>query len=326
MTSTTTSTRKISVRAARQVAEGVRCLDLEPADGGPVEEWSPGAHIDVHLPGGMVRQYSLCGDPADSQAYRIAVLREPQSRGGSIAIHEAVEPGMVLEIGGPRNHFALAEASRYLFIAGGIGITPILPMVRRAAASGAEWTLLYGGRRRASMAFLDELACHGNRVVVRPQDEYGILDLPSWLGTPREDTAVYCCGPEPLLHATQELCRAWPAGALRIERFTAPAADLGGDSAHASDGALDEADIICDASGVTVRLERGQSIVEALRAAGISVPTSCEEGICGTCETTVLGGGVAHRDLILSDEERAAGDVAMICVSRPSGPALTLDI
>jgi ferredoxin-NADP reductase len=317
-----TSTRKMSVRAVRQAAEGVRCLELEPAEGGSIEDWTPGAHIDVHLPGDLVRQYSLCGDPADSQTYRIAVLREPESRGGSVAIHEVVEPGMVLTISSPRNHFPLAGVPRYLFIAGGIGITPILPMIRQVARSGAEWTLLYGGRRRASMAFLEELADYGDHVVVRPEDEYGLLDLQSFLGTPSEDTAVYCCGPEPLLTATQELCRAWPNGALRVEHFTAQALDPD----DASDGALPEADIVCDASGVAVRLERGQTIIEALRAAGVTVPTSCEEGICGTCETTVLGGTVAHRDAILSEEERATGDVAMICVSRPSSPTLTLDI
>jgi ferredoxin-NADP reductase len=312
----------MSVRTAWEAADGVRCLDLEPVGGGPVPGWAPGAHIDVHLPGGLVRQYSLCGDPADPSSYRIAVLREPGSRGGSIAVHEAVEPGTVLETSDPRNHFPLADSRRYLFIAGGIGITPILPMIRTVAGTGAEWTLLYGGRRRASMAFLDELAAHGSHVVVCPENEFGLLDLASFLAEPRADTTVYCCGPEPLLTATRALCRDWPSGALRVEHFSAAAVDAG----EPADGALDEAEIECDASGITIRLESGQSILEALRAAGVNVPTSCEEGICGTCETAVLEGAVAHRDSILSDAERAAGDVAMICVSRPSSPRLTLDI
>ena len=298
------------------LADGVLGLTLRAADGGELPPWRPGAHVDLVLEPGLVRQYSLCGDPADRHRWRLAVLREPAGRGGSRHVHERLAPGTRLRVDGPRNHFELLPAREYLFIAGGIGITPSLPLVAAAAASGAEWRLLYGGRRRTSMAFLDLLDRYGDRVGVRAQDETGLLDL-SPLDTPRPDALVYCCGPEPLLAAVERRCAGWPAGALRTERFAArPAAP-----------AVDhDIEVVLRQSGRTVRVPAGTSILKAVEQDGVAVLSSCGEGTCGTCETGVLDGEPEHRDSVLTEAERAAGDVMMICVSRCRGRSLVLDL
>jgi ferredoxin-NADP reductase/ferredoxin len=218
-------TQLMRVAGKTRLADDVVALTLEPADGGPAPAWDAGAHVDLHLPCGLIRQYSLCGDPGQQDRWQVAVFREPAGRGGSDFVHDALEPGTELSVTGPRNHFKLAAADRYLFIAGGIGITPILPMVREASAHGRPWRLVYGGRRRASMAFLGELAAWSDQVTVCPQDECGLLDLDSLLGEPEPGTAVYCCGPEPLLRAVEERCAAWPPGTLHVERFRADGAN-----------------------------------------------------------------------------------------------------
>jgi ferredoxin-NADP reductase len=214
------------VRSRHDAAAGVVTLDLCTGDGSPLPSWEPGAHVDLHLgadgPDGtaMVRQYSLCGDPGDRSYWRVAVLREPAGRGGSRFVHDELVAGATVHVRGPRNHFPFRQSKRYLFIGGGIGITPLIPMMAAAGASGAQWTLAYGGRSRESMAFVDELvAAHGDRVSVCPQDSRGLLDLPALLGRPQPDTEVYCCGPEPLLAAVESMCAHWPTGALHVERF-----------------------------------------------------------------------------------------------------------
>lgn len=214
----------LEISAKEQVAEGVVALTLTHPAGARLPDWTPGSHIDLVLPDGTIRQYSLCGDRWDPYAYRIAVLREPASRGGSAYVHDRLRPGDRVGLGGPRNHFPLVPSETYLFVAGGIGVTPLLPMVHQAHLLGVDWQLLYGGRTRASMAFRDELtAAYGDRVHVVPQDELGLLDLAAWLGTSRPDTKVYCCGPGPLLDAVGAVCGSWPSYALRTERFTAAA-------------------------------------------------------------------------------------------------------
>ncbi|MER6976977.1 ferredoxin reductase, partial [Streptomyces carpinensis] len=206
-----TSTVTLEVRSKDVVADGVVSLTLAHADGTRLPDWTPGSHIDLVLPNGATRQYSLCGDRWDPYSYRVAVLREPAGRGGSAYVHDTLTPGARVGVGGPRNHFPLAPADRYLFIAGGIGVTPLLPMIRQAELMGADWQLLYGGRTRTSMAFRDELtAAHGDRVTVAPQDECGLLDLGAWLSEPAAGTKVYCCGPGPLLAAVEDACAAWP--------------------------------------------------------------------------------------------------------------------
>ncbi len=249
------------------------------------------------------------------------MLRDPRSRGGSIHVHDALEAGTRVRVRGPRNHFPLVNAPRYLFIAGGIGITPMLPMIEWAVQAGADWRLLYGGRRRASMAFLDELAVHGERVDVCPEDERGLLDLAAVLDEPRDGTLVYCCGPEPLLAAVEARCARWPSGSLQIERFAArPQA---GDAAAGAEQAFE---LALQRSGITVMVPPDRSILDVCDEAGVSTLASCREGVCGTCEATVLEGVLDHRDSVLSDEEREAGELMMICVSRCRSERLVLDL
>src|SRR4051794_1972186 len=194
---------QLSVVSKDVAADGVVTLVLARPDGGRLPDWAPGAHIDVTLANGATRQYSLCGDRWDAHTYRVGVLREIEGRGGSAYVHDELVVGDVVAFGGPRNNFVLAPSPRYVFIAGGIGITPLIPMVHQADLVGADWALLYGARSRSSMAFLDDLARYGDRVRVHPQDEQGLLPLDAWLGGARDDTIVYCCGPGPLLDAVQ---------------------------------------------------------------------------------------------------------------------------
>ncbi|MGN9837088.1 PDR/VanB family oxidoreductase [Nonomuraea sp. H19] len=314
MTATSGADRKLVVHAREQAADGVVALDLRDPDGAELPAWTPGAHIDLVLAGDLVRQYSLCGDPADRATWRIAVLREPDGRGGSAYVHDALHPGTVVLARGPRNHFPLQPAPRYLFIAGGIGITPILPMV--AAAAGAQWKLVYGGRTAASMAFARELrAAHGDRVILRPQDEHGLLDLDALLAEEPPGTLVYCCGPAPLLDAVEQRCAGRP---LHMERFTPKDA---GDPVRTESFEVELA-----ATGLTCTVPPERSILEVVEEAGVQILSSCREGTCGTCETAVLAGTVDHRDSLLTPGERAANDTMFICVSRAACPKLVLDL
>jgi ferredoxin-NADP reductase len=311
---------RLLVRQLRWESDGVLSVQLEDAEGAELPPWSPGAHIDLTLPGGLVRQYSLSGDPHDRRTWRLGVLREPVSRGGSVAVHDQLRAGTVVHARGPRNNFVLHEAPRYLFIAGGIGITPILPMVLEAERRGAQWRLLYGGRSRSSMAFVDELERHGDRVSLHPEDESGPLPLVDHLARPNPEALIYCCGPERLLEAVHSLTTGWPRGSLHVERFRPVAPPAGQEAAN------HEFEVEAASSGVTVTVPVGTTIVQALESAGVFPETSCEEGICGTCETKVLEGRPDHRDSLLSDEERAAGESMMICVSRCLGSRLVLDV
>lgn len=305
------------VAGREPVADGVVSLLLEHPDGAELPAWTPGAHVDLVLGPDLTRQYSLCGSPADRGRWRLGVLLDAGGRGGSRHVHEQLEVGTRLRVRGPRNHFPLVSAERYLFLAGGIGITPILPMIAEADRVGADWTLFYGGRRRGSMAFLDELAGYGERVVLRPEDEHGLLDLPTILA-PRPDTVVYACGPEALLQAVEQQCAAWPPGSLHVERFAAKPVD---DGAEAS-----AFEVVCQRSGITVTVPADRSILDVVQEAGVNALSSCLEGVCGTCETPVVEGTPDHRDSLLSDEEKAAGDYMMICVSRSNSARLVLDI
>jgi ferredoxin-NADP reductase len=314
----------LAVAARTLAADGVVSLTLRRPDGGMLPAWAPGAHIDVLLAGAdgqdgdLIRQYSLCGDPAARDSWQIAVLREPQGRGGSAYVHDHLREGTAVRVRGPRNNFPLRPAARHLFIAGGVGITPILPMVEAAEAAGADWRLLYGGRTRTSMAFLDRLAPHGDRVLVHPQDEYGLLDLAAHLGVPEEGTLVHACGPEPLLRAVQDHCDGWPPGTLGVERF-APVPT-------AATGQAEAFELELARSGLTLTVPADRSVLETVEQAGVAVDFSCREGTCGTCETDVLDGKPDHRDSLLTEDERAAGDTMLICVSRSCGTRLVLDL
>ncbi|MCZ2825624.1 PDR/VanB family oxidoreductase [Modestobacter sp. VKM Ac-2982] len=305
-------------------AEGVVVLELRDPTGADLPAWSPGAHIDLLLPGGLTRQYSLCGDPHDRAVWQIGVLREPAGRGGSALVHDQVQEGAEVDVRGPRNHFELVPAPRYVFLAGGIGITPILPMAAAAEEAGATWEFHYGGRTRTSMAFLEALQAleaktgHGLRVTLHPQDEVGLIDLDRILGTPQPDTKVYCCGPEPLLAAVEQRCADWPPGALHVERF-APKEQ--GERVLSGDF-----DVELTLSGATLTVPPDKSILQVVEEAGIPVLSSCQEGTCGTCETGVLEGTVDHRDSLLTPEEQAANDTMFICVSRAACPKLVLEL
>jgi ferredoxin-NADP reductase len=307
------------VESAATVADGVVVLTLVDPDGDTLPPWTPGAHVDLLLGPDLVRQYSLCGSPSDSRSIRVGVLLEPHSRGGSAFVHEKLTPGARVRVRGPRNHFPLVASPRYLFVAGGIGITPLLPMVAEATAAGADWTLLYGGRTRSSMAFTDELARYGDRVTLAPQDEVGLLDLDALLGEPQRDTLVYCCGPEPLLAAVEERCATWPAGSLHLERFAAKPV------AEPAEGER-SFEVELARTGITLMVPADRSVFDVVQEAGVSVIGSCLEGICGTCETFIVSGDVDHRDSVLSEDEQAANETMMICVSRCRGDRLVLDL
>lgn len=305
------------VAAKTAVSDGVIMLCLRAPDGRALPSWSPGAHVDLELTDELVRQYSLCGDTADRTGYSVAVLREPAGRGASRYVHDRLAVGDHVRVRGPRNHFALVDAPRYLFIAGGVGITPLLPMLREVEARGAGWRLLYGGRQRATMAFLPELSAYGERVTVCPQEETGLLDLAAVLGSPEPDTAIYACGPEPLLQAVEGMCAPWPRGALHVERFSPQPRDDGPDVPF---------EVELAQSGTTLSVPADRSILDVVEDAGVSVMSSCTEGTCGTCETMVCAGNPDHRDSVLSEEEREAGESMMICVSRSLGGRLVLDL
>ena len=302
-------------------AEGVISLTLADPTGAKLPAWTPGAHIDVLLDDTVVRQYSLCGSPGDQHSWRIGVLLDPGGRGGSRRVHETVNVGDAVAVRGPRNHFPLLGADRYIFIAGGIGITPILPMLAAATDAGADWQLFYGGRSRESMAFVGELAQYGDRVTLvarghaRPAAVGRDPGIPG--GRRARSTAAgrKDCSPPP-----SGSCAAWPSGALHVERFAAkpqPEAAAGGDSAF---------EVSCQRSGVTVTVPPGKSIIDVLEENGVSVLSSCLEGVCGTCETAVLSGTPDHRDSLLTQEEREANEYMMICVGRALSDRLELDL
>lgn len=306
------------VETKEWVADGVVTLTLREVGGRALPRWEPGAHIDLILGDAPTRQYSLCGMTAEGDRWRIGVLRDAGGRGGSVFVHDRLQAGQRVRIRGPRNNFPLVASPRYLFIAGGIGITPLLPMIAAVEAEGAEWRLVYGGRQRASMAFLDELAVYGDRVSICPQDETGLLDLQGLLGTPQPDTLVYCCGPEPLLAAVEERCVSWPPRSLHVERFTPKPITQPVRS--------EDFEVVLAQSELTLTVPPERTILDVVEEAGISVLSSCGEGTCGTCETPVLEGEPDHRDSVLTEEEREVNDCMMICISRSCTPRLILDL
>lgn len=325
MTETETRLREyesdLVVESYDVVAEDVVALTLAHPGGEALPAWTPGAHIDLVLTPEITRQYSLCSSPADAHRFTVGILNAPDSRGGSRHVHEHVSQGSVIRIRGPRNHFPLVSSPRYTFIAGGIGITPMLPMIAEAEAAGADWTLLYGGRSLESMAFVDDLRAYGDRVTLLPGNDIALMSaaLDERLGTPQADTLVYTCGPEGLLGAVESRCASWPSGSLHLERF----------AAKATEGAVNvEFEVELARTGITITVPPDRSIFDAVQDHGISVLGSCHEGICGTCETVIIDvdGEVDHRDSVLNDDEKASNETMMICVSRCTSGRLTLDL
>jgi ferredoxin-NADP reductase len=322
------ATCPLLVKQVTWEADKVVSLVLVDPAGRQLREWAPGAHLDVVLPSGLVRQFSLCGDPRALDTYRIAVLREDAGRGGSVEAHRSLLAGSIVEVRGPRNHFALRDAKQYSFFAGGIGITPILPMVRAAGRAGRPWKLVYGGRTRASMAFLDELAeIGGGTLHVMPQDECGLPDVAAVLSDAGRDAPLYCCGPEAMLVAVEETARKLGrAGSVHMERFSAPlspAVDRDGGGRPVETSTFE---VELRRSGLVLSVPPDKTILETVRACLPDVPSSCEEGYCGACEVRVVEGQPDHRDVVLSEHERAANTSMFICVSRSHSPRLTLDL
>ncbi|WP_075834941.1 MULTISPECIES: PDR/VanB family oxidoreductase [unclassified Rhodococcus (in: high G+C Gram-positive bacteria)] len=309
----------LTTRTRRLGADDVVVVELESADGQPLPEWEPGAHIDLCLPDGVTRQYSLCGDPADRTVYRVGVLRDPHGRGGSKYVFDNIRENDAVTVRGPRNHFPFLPSSRYIFIAGGIGITPILPMITAAMNAGAQWELHYGGRTRSSMSFVEELtSLPGNRVILYPQDEVGLIDLGKILDTPALGTLVYSCGPGPLLEAVEARASNWPINSVHVERFEPKVLEtVAGD---------DSFEIELAESGMVLTVPSEKSVLQVLEEADVEVYSSCQDGTCGTCETPVISGEVNHRDSIMSPAEQAANDRMYVCVSRASCSRLVLGI
>jgi ferredoxin-NADP reductase len=291
--------------------------------GDGLPRWRPGAHIDIHLPSGLVRQYSLCGDPETPDRYRIAVRRIPDGGGGSVEMHD-LAVGARVTTHGPRNAFPLtvpgygSPARRFRFIAGGIGITPILPMLRLAQGRDVDWSMVYAGRGRDSLPFVDEVTRFGDRVAIRTDDTNGLPTAEELLGDCPDGTAVYACGPAPMLTAIRSELAGRDDVELHFERFAAP---------PVVDGT--EFTVVVASTGETVRVGAEETLLSALNRSGVHASYLCQQGFCGTCRTRVLsvfGGAVDHRDTLLTDPERDNG-LMLICISRAAdGSHLTLDL
>lgn len=307
--------RELVVSQVRAESDDVVSLRLVDPLGHELPRWQPGAHLDLLLPSGKMRQYSLCGDPSDRCSYRIAVRRLDNGNGGSLEVHRALQPGNRVLARGPRNAFPFITTEPYLFVAGGIGITPILPMVRTAARRGADWRLVYTGRSRESMPFLDELADPApHRIWIRPDTEYGIpASGAELLEHAPERATAYCCGPIPMITGVRVDLPGSRVAALHFERFSAPPV-VGGSPFR----------VYLARSGNTVHVPADRTALSAIREQKPDVPYSCQQGFCGTCKTRVLAGEVEHRDHVLSQKERDAN--MMICVSRAAGDRVELDL
>jgi ferredoxin-NADP reductase len=311
--------RTMVVTERNSESDEVISLRLASPGGGPLRRWYPGAHLQLELPSGRIRHYSLNGDPADRGTYRIAVRRIENGGGGSKEIHDTLTPGMEIRVAGPVNAFPFAAEPTVLLVAGGIGITPILPMARKAAALGLDWKLIYTGRGRATMPFLDEVSALGPRAVILADDETGRPDPAALIAGAPAHAVAYVCGPPPLLAGVRAAVNdAITAGSLRglhFERFTAPPVENG----HPFEVELKR-------SGTVLRVPADRSVLDVLRAHNPATPYSCQQGFCGTCKQRVLGGTVDHRDQRLTSDDQEAGDM-LVCVSRAAeGERLVLDL
>jgi ferredoxin-NADP reductase len=315
--------RAVKVEHVLACADGIAHIRLASSDGRPLPRWTPGSHIDVECgETGISRQYSLCGDPDDRQAFEIAVLREPQGRGGSEWVHANVKAGDTLRVRGPRNHFRFTgDAKKAVFIAGGIGITPISAMAREAKARGLDYQIHYSGARRSSMALLDELVrMHGERLHLHVSEEGSRNDFSTLFAQADGDTHIYACGPARMLEALESHTAHWPEDALRVEHFVSTKTALDPSKEHAFEVELKD-------SGLTLSVAADQTVLDALKHANIDVQSDCREGLCGSCEVRVLKGKVDHRDMVLTRSERVANDRMMTCCSRAcAGERLVLEL
>lgn len=304
------------VTSVEKIADRIVRIRLVPLGGGTLPVWQPGSHITVHLPNGLERQYSLCGDPADREHFDIAVLHTEQSEGGSQWIHTSLKPGVTLEVTGPRNHFELEPSSEYLFIAGGIGITPIMAMIESLPAK-RSWRLVYLGRSRAHMAFVDELALrYPDRVTIVASDDKkarATFSLGNLAVT--ENEQVYCCGPEALMEAVSEMV---PAERMHLERFVPLHRE--------SSSPASELNVVCRKSKKEFVVPADESLLHAMERNGVPILGSCDKGVCGTCEVRVVSGSPIHLDSVMDDAEKDELHIMYPCVSRATSDPLTLDI
>lgn len=317
--------QELMVRVARRQheAEGICSFELVADPGQALPPFTAGAHLDVCVAPGLVRQYSLCNDPSQTDRYRIAVLREPASRGGSVGMHDKVQVGDRLKVSAPRNHFPLLEAPHSLLLAGGIGVTPILAMARHLHATGAAFEMHYCGRSTQRMAFIDELAQSPFASMVQVHADDGApeqrLDASRVLASVPDGSHLYVCGPGGFMDHVLGTARAmgWPEARLHREYFAGVVSPTDVDSAF---------DVRVASTGQTLHVPAHQRVIDVLAAHGINVPVSCESGVCGTCLTRVLDGRVDHRDTFLTDSERQANDQFTPCCSRASSALLVLDL
>lgn len=311
---------RVRIASKTAAADGIAVFELVPADGDALPPFTAGAHVDVHLGDGLVRQYSLCNDPAETHRYQLGVLRDPASRGGSAAMH-ALVAGDTLEISAPKNHFPLqANAAHSVLLAGGIGVTPILAMAQSLAHAGASFEFHYCTRSAATMAFRERLACDDLRARTHLYHDDGRrADLQQLLAAPRADTHLYVCGPSGFMAAVLDAARAagWSEANLHREYFAAP------ETPSAPGGAFQ---VTVQSTGRVIDIAPDQTVVQALAAHGVEIQTSCEQGVCGTCLTRVLAGEPDHRDAYLTDDERAANDQFLPCCSRARSGMLVLDL
>jgi ferredoxin-NADP reductase len=319
-TSTHTETeQELVVVSRREVAQDTIEFEFAELSGKALPGWAAGAHIDLRLTSGLSRQYSLMQGMIDQNNWRIAVLVEREGRGGSLLIEQDLHEGSVVSSVGPRNHFPLTPADDYLFIAGGIGITPLLRMIEVAEAEGTPWRLAYLGRSPETMSYVAELQKRfGNRVEVFAKSQGQRFDVETVISQLNENAHVYSCGPERLMLALEEAMGSQGINRVHIERF------------HPREVVLDEPDheftVYCQKSDEEIVVPADESILMAADFAGIDIPGDCMEGTCGACETRVIEGEVDHRDSVLSAQARAEGDTMMICISRAKGKRLVIDL
>ncbi|WP_042298168.1 PDR/VanB family oxidoreductase [Paraburkholderia bannensis] len=316
------------VRTLRHEAERVLGIELVPAENARFPRFTAGAHIDLHLPGGLTRSYSLVNSPDDAGRYVIGVLADTNSRGGSRYVHEQLRCGAVLTIGAPRNNFALDEnAASTVLIAGGIGITPMLCMYRRLREAGRAVRLVYCARERSQAAYLDELDVSDGSVHLHFDAENAgrPFDLVAFLEQQPADVHAYCCGPNAMLNAFETACEQVGIGNVHIERFTA--------TPHVAEATETSAEstqhgyiVELARSGQRLSVPPGAALLDVLLEAGVDVDYSCREGLCGACETRVLAGCPTHRDAVLTASERAANQRMMVCVSGAQSATLVLDL
>lgn len=306
----------VLVRSMTLEAPGTLSIELVSIDGRSLPAFEPGAHVDLMLSDKPVRQYSLCGDPNDRSRYRLGIRAVGGGRSSDF-VHTKLRPGDVVGISPPRNNFPLVASKKYIFVAGGIGITPFIPMMHELDRQNRHWTLLYCSRRIEDAAFLWEIQRLDGETRLHLSEAGTRLDVVTRLASPQADTVVYCCGPEKLMIAVEEATSVWPEGSVRFEWFAPRERDAGPTGGF---------EIVCRASGLTLTVSPEQSVLQVVTKAGIDVPRSCEQGICGACECDVLAGEVDHRDSILTPAERAGNRTMMICVSRAKSRQLVLNI